>query len=350
MASASSAPTGTSTVPPAPAVCSIPSSERPLSIAWTVVGVRGSLTEAAAMVRRAPERPERGAPMTSTPPRRSRSTSTVVRRCSAGRSASPITRAPGRDGRSSADRSRCSGSGSSHGRRGAARPGSDAAAARQRSTAASSSVGEAVAGSVGPVPGRADVTAVVGPGCRWCTVTRWSGVAAPVVLATCRVDRRPGPRRSTARPGCSAGRWAASTPSMTSRLSSSSATLRARRIDRLARMASVTTPPGRWVASSRWTPRLRPRWATSSSPSRRSGSSAARVANSSTTTSSAGDASAAGTSTMSVTPADATTRSRRRTSARNDTSARRASAGPRSVTRPTTWGSSEIPRNAAPPL
>ena len=37
----------------------------------------------------------------------------------------------------------------------------------------------------------------------------------------------------------------------------------------------VTTPPGRCVARTRWTPRLRPRWATSTTPSTNSGTSLA---------------------------------------------------------------------------
>ena len=39
----------------------------------------------------------------------------------------------------------------------------------------------------------------------------------------------------------------------------------------LARMSSSTTPAGRWVARTRWMPRLRPRWATPTSDERNSG-------------------------------------------------------------------------------
>ena len=49
----------------------------------------------------------------------------------------------------------------------------------------------------------------------------------------------------------------------------------------LARMSGETTPPGRWVASTRWMPRERPRWARPTSPRTKSGSSSTSVANSS---------------------------------------------------------------------
>ena len=46
----------------------------------------------------------------------------------------------------------------------------------------------------------------------------------------------------------------------------------------LARMSSRRAPAARWLASTRWTPRLRPRWATPTRAVRGRGSSAARVA------------------------------------------------------------------------
>ena len=56
----------------------------------------------------------------------------------------------------------------------------------------------------------------------------------------------------------------------------------------LARMSLEMTPDGRWVASTRWMPSDRPRWAMVTSPVTKSGSSALRLANSSITIASRG--------------------------------------------------------------
>ena len=61
----------------------------------------------------------------------------------------------------------------------------------------------------------------------------------------------------------------------------------------LARISADTTPLGRWVASIRWMPSDRPRWATLTRPVTKSGSSRAIEANSSITMSSRGMGSAA---------------------------------------------------------
>ena len=81
----------------------------------------------------------------------------------------------------------------------------------------------------------------------------------------------------------------------TSRASAASCRRSARRRLVLARMSSLTTPAGRCVASTRWMPRLRPRWATPTSAGTNSGRSAARAANSSTTTTRRGSGARSGT-------------------------------------------------------
>ncbi len=77
--------------------------------------------------------------------------------------------------------------------------------------------------------------------------------------------RSPGPRRTMPRPGQRRARWAASAASMTSVESAGSWTRKAMRRLVLARIDGLTTPEGRCVARIRCTPRLRPRWATSTS-------------------------------------------------------------------------------------
>ena len=67
------------------------------------------------------------------------------------------------------------------------------------------------------------------------------------------------------------------------RLSASSLTRSAMRTPTLARMRSLITPAGRWVARTRRSPSDRPRAAMSTTPSTNSGISLASVANSSTT-------------------------------------------------------------------
>ena len=98
----------------------------------------------------------------------------------------------------------------------------------------------------------------------------------------------PGPSRSIVRPGTRRGNAAGASCPTTSRASATSCTRSAMRRLVLARMSSLTTPLGRCVARTRWTPRLRPRWATPTRASTKPGSSATSVANSSTTTTSRG--------------------------------------------------------------
>ena len=85
-------------------------------------------------------------------------------------------------------------------------------------------------------------------------------------------------------PGRWRGRCAASSHATTSRESAGSTTRSAIRRFVFVRIESLTAPAGRCVASTRCTPRLRPRCAMSTSASTKSGSSATSVANSSTTT------------------------------------------------------------------
>ena len=102
----------------------------------------------------------------------------------------------------------------------------------------------------------------------------------------------------------------------------------------LARMFSLTEPDGRWVARIRWMPRLRPRWAMSTTPATNSGTSFTKVANSSTTITSDAGASAGATSSISARSfaRPSITRIRRLSSARNDVSARSDSSASRFVT------------------
>ena len=96
--------------------------------------------------------------------------------------------------------------------------------------------------------------------------------------------RRAAPRgRGGARPMSAASRT-----STTSVDSAGSVTRSAIRRLVFARMSALTTPPGRWVASTRCTPSERPRWAMPTRPPTKSGSSSTRVANSSTTRTSRG--------------------------------------------------------------
>ena len=92
-----------------------------------------------------------------------------------------------------------------------------------------------------------------------------------------------GPMRATARPGRRRSIAAATGEPTTSADSSSAAIRRATRRFVLARIWPVITPAGRCVASTRCRPRLRPRRATSTTPSTNSGISLASAANSSTT-------------------------------------------------------------------
>ena len=140
---------------------------------------------------------------------------------------------------------------------------------------------------------------------------------------------------------------------MTSLESASSCIRRAMRRLVLARMLSLTAPCGRWVASSRCTPRLRPRWATPTRASMKSGSSALSVANSSITTSSRGSGSGgpcAGSRAGRWRPTARSTRSRCFSSASRQRRARSARCSSRSVTMPTVCGSRAHSSKALPPL
>ncbi len=112
-----------------------------------------------------------------------------------------------------------------------------------------------------------------------------------------RLDRHdlagPEPDEGASRLAC--GRCAAASPTpMTSLESPVSCTRRAIRRFVFALMFSLTAPDGRCVASTRCTPRVRPRWAMPTSDDTKSGSSAAMVANSSMTTTRRGIGSASG--------------------------------------------------------
>ena len=177
-------------------------------------------------------------------------------------------------------------------------------------------------------------------------------VTPPAYAVWKRTESR-GPSLAIARPGSAGSRPDASLVPMTSTLSSSSATRRAMRRLVLARICGVTTPAGRWVASTRWIPRERPRSATSTIPSMNSGTSFAKAANSSTTT--IKDGGVAGwfwrsISTRSRAPALLRTISRYLSSASSDTNALRTPLVSRSVTSPTVWGSRAQSLKAAPPL
>ena len=163
----------------------------------------------------------------------------------------------------------------------------------------------------------------------------------------------PGPSRTTARPA--ADRRIAEGPASPTTSIASAASCRRSAIRRsvLVRISSLTTPLGRWVASTRCTPRLLPRRATSTSEWSRCGCSSASAANSSTTITSRGStgaSSAARAAVRSLHPWARSTCSRAVTSARRLRRTRSASRGSRSVTVPTTCGSPARSSNVAPPL
>ena len=233
------------------------------------------------------------------------------------------------------------GSGAHHGRRGAEPPRRSAAAVAVWTAMASSLVGGGLDTAGSFAPWSLVVVDVVEVRCsgraRTDARSRRDGAPDQAIWRSVRPGRAV---RTSARPGRSRSRWAASLTPSTSRLSSSSATRRQIRSDVLARMASVMTPAGRCVASTRWMPRLRPRWATSTTPSMKPGTSRISVANSSTATTSAGSGGAPLRSRCS----------RRRSSASSDCTTRSASPPSRSVTSPTLCGRSSRSPNAVPPL
>ncbi len=115
--------------------------------------------------------------------------------------------------------------------------------------------------------------------------------------ATWTVRRLADPLRHTARPGADGSSRAASGASMTSSESLRSRSRSAMRRLTLALMSALTIPAGRWVASTRWTPRLRPTAATRTSPVTNEGSSSASTRNSSMITTSRASAGSTGWST-----------------------------------------------------
>ncbi len=198
--------------------------------------------------------------------------------CSSGTSSCPTTTSPPRDGR--VDSGRSSGSGGVHTGRGGGAPLA-ANAAWQAATIESRSVGPEHT-AAGPLD-RGRGAAPQPNGTR--VTRRWSGGgAARLTCASCATSGPSGPRRSRARPGTDLGRSAASGAPITSTESAASWRRSAMRSATLARMLSLTAPPGRCVARTRFTPRLRPRCAAATSASSTSGTSLASVANSSTTT------------------------------------------------------------------
>ena len=188
---------------------------------------------------------------------------------------------------------------------------------------------------------------------RTCSRPSRAGVHTPVHRAAWNTTVSLGPRRSIARPGARRGKRAGASSPTTSRASALSCRRRARRRLVLARMSSLTTPAGRCVASTRWTPRLRPRWAR---PTSCRGTSAARRPARRTRRSRRRGAAAAdhgrttGTRRGRMAPTARRMRSRRRNSASRLVSARSASRSSRSVTSPTVCGRSAQASNVAPPL
>ena len=160
-----------------------------------------------------------------------------------------------------------------------------------------------------------------------------------------------------ARPAIARGSAAALASPITSFESAGSCTRKAMRRLVLARMSSPITPFGRCVASTRCTPRLRPRCATPSKAPMNDGCCTASVANSSITTTSRARPSSLGSvaridryDDRSVAPASRSSCSRRRSSASRLRKARSPRRSSRSVTTPTTWGRSTHASNVAPPL
>ncbi len=241
------------------------------SVAWPATSPRTTVS-------RAVVRPDPGAPYSPRLPSVGDHVNGTVR-CRSGSSARP-TGTPSPDtagGRSSVLRR--PGSGSGHGRRGdgrRSRAAASTAAALSRSRSVGSGLSAADRTGCGPSPGSwpnrkgrtVTVPAVAGPAD---TVAPWNGT------------RSPGPRRTSPRPGRSRPIAAAAGSPSTSVESARSVTLRATRMSVFARMASVTTPAGRWVASTRWMPRLRPLAAMSTREPTNRGRSRDRAASSSTT-------------------------------------------------------------------
>ena len=157
--------------------------------------------------------------------------------------------------------------------------------------------------------------------------------------AVWKVSTSSGPRRMTARPASPRGIAAGARSPTTSIASEVSCRRSANRRLVLARMSSLITPLGRWVARIRCTPRLRPRWAMPTSAWRKSGCSPTKAANSSITTTRRASGTASASRLYAARSAAPTMRnncSRRRSSACRQRRARSARRSSRSVTTPTT--------------
>ena len=256
----------------------------------------------------------------------------------------------------SARRSTVAARSSSHGRRGAGMPVEDAAAMRlrtsrfwsfgPRSPSCSSDSGPASASHThgGAEPELGDLRLRATRARRSSSLRRSPTGRAPA-----------GPVRSSRCRGRGAtGRTSPATGSPTTSLESATSAIRSatRRLV-LARRLSLMTPAGRCVAMIRWMPSERPRWAMSTTPSTNSGTSPARAANSSMTSTSAGGVSGScrfSSSSRSFAFLRLNRCSRWCSSARRLVSARRTRCGLRSVTRPTQCGRSTQSANADPPL
>lgn len=163
--------------------------------------------------------------------------------------------------------------------------------------------------------------------------------------------------RANPRPGVEGPIIAASPDPMMSFESLRSTTRSAMRRLMFDCISGVTTPEGRWVASTRLTPSERPTRAIRTSPSMKSGSSVRSSANSSITSmrrasprAAAVSASFAHAESMSLAPISRSTCSRRFSSASSEASARSVSRASRFVTMPTVCGRRSQSANADPPL
>ena len=166
--------------------------------------------------------------------------------------------------------------------------------------------------------------------------------------ASC-TSRTPAPSATRARPGGSTGSAAAASVPITATLSARSVTRSEMRRVMFASTASRTTPDGRCVHSTRWSPSERPRAARSANTGCSSGCSATTAANSSTTMTSRARP-PAGSSSIDRAARSASSRSRRRSSARRLSTARAARRPSRSLRVPITCGRPASGANAAPPL
>ena len=120
-------------------------------------------------------------------------------------------------------------------------------------------------------PARAGVDRAVAVPCTTQAAASPRGRWAPELWAAWNTTVSPAPSRSIARPGVPRANAAGSAAPTMSTASARSWRRKAMRRLVLARISSLTTPAGRCVASTRWIPRLRPRWATPTSGGRKPG-------------------------------------------------------------------------------